>query len=132
MRINRLREKFDTDLYVSTSIDNEIELILDYKRIIAGLHSATHDWQDYLKYGMKRCEQCVSEIDGADKHKICLSNLLNFLLKFSKEFHSKFYAYKETNNVLNTLVNMFKHVQEGIDVWNELIKEMQSCEKPDS
>ena len=132
MRINRLKDKFDTDLYVSTSVGEEIELILDYKKIIAGLHSATNEWQDYLKYSIKRCEQYVSEIDGADKHQICLSNLLKFLLEFSGKFHTKFYEYKDTNNVLNALVTVFRHVHEGIDAWNELIKEMQSCDKPDS
>ena len=132
MRINRLRKKFDTDLYVTTSGDDEIELILDYKKIMSGLHSVTYEWQDYLKYGIKRCEQYISEIDGADNHQICLSNLLKLLLKFSEDFHSKFYVYKDTDNVLNALINVFTLVHEVIDSWNELIKEMQSCDKPDS
>ena len=93
MRINKLGKKYDTDLYVSTSIDDEIESIIDYKKIMAGLYLATHEWQDYLKYGRKRCEQYTSEIDSSDKYQICLSNLLQFLLKFLGEFHTKFYDY---------------------------------------
>lgn len=132
MRINRLGDKFDTDLYVSTSVDDEIELILDYKKIVAGLHSAAQEWQDYLKYGIKRCEQYASEIDSSDKYQICLSNLLKFLLEFSERFHTKFYEYKEADNVLNALGNIFMFVHKGINSWNDLIKEMQSCAKPDS
>jgi len=131
MRINRLKDKFDTDLYISTPIDDEIELILDYKKIMSSLHSAIHEWQDDLKYSLKRCEHCMSDIDASDKYQVCLSNLLKFLLDFAEEIHEKIYDYKDTNNVLNALVNVFRHVHEGISAWNELIKEIQSCDKPD-
>ncbi len=132
MRINKLIKKFDTDLYVATFVDDEIELTLDYKKIMSGLNSATHEWQDYLKYNIKHCEQYMSEIDSSDKYKICLSNLLKFLLDFSERFHTKFYEYEKADNVLNALANIFMLVNEGINSWDDLIKEIQSCTKPDS
>ena len=94
-RINKLRNKFDTDLYVSSSIDNEIDLILDYKKILSELNSITHDWQDYLKYDRNRCDHFISNIDNTKPFEICLSDLLSFLINFGDEFHAKVYSYKK-------------------------------------
>jgi len=132
MRINRLGEKFDTDLYVHTSINDEIELVLDYRKIKLRLHLVIHEWQDYMEYGIKRCEQYISKINNTDKHQVCLSNLLKFLLEFWEEFHTKFSEFKETSDVSNVLINLFGYIRDSINAWNELVKEMQSCDKSDS
>ena len=131
-RINSLRNKFDTDLYVSLSIDNEIDVILDYKKLFSELNSITHAWQENLKYDKKRCKHAISNINNTNPLEICLSDLLRFLIVFGDEFHAKVHSYKKTDNTINALENLFKYVDEKINEWNELIKVFQKCEKTDS
>ena len=111
-RINTLRNRFDTDLYVSSAIDNEIDIILDYKKILSELNSITHAWQEHLEYDRKRCEHVISNIDNPKPLEICLSDLLRFLIIFADELNVKVHSYKKTNNFINALENLFRYVDE--------------------
>ena len=128
-RINILIEKFDTDLYVSSSIDNEIDLILDYKKILTEINSVTHNWKESLKYDRERCNQIILKIDNPKSIEVCLSEMLKFLIDFADDFFAIVHSHKKTKNVINALKNLVEYIGEKIKEWNVLIEKYKDCEK---
>jgi len=131
-RIKKLEKKFDTELYVTSSVNEEIDLVLDYKKILSEFSLKSHDWQNYLKYGRERSISCQAEIDKNEQLEVCLSDMLSFLILFGDELHSQIQTHKGTNNIINALKDISLYIDKKIKQWNEIIKKYQESKEKGS
>lgn len=136
IRIKRLRNKFDVELYVPSELDSEIELTIDFHEIFDVLSSILYEWRDSLKFGKGRSEQAISNIEKSNAYQVTLANLLKFMLELSEKLFEVFSEYKSCNdnlfNDLNTLKCIFNIASSKFNLLNKLIDEINTCPKSES